>query len=108
MADTIVESYSAAALSLLKANLGYYGSEIPSELERYLESLLAYSFRKLAGCGIRLAPGDLYDDQLQVMYAAWMYRKGGEGQAKPPMLQQAIRDRQVEDALLLAGEEKPT
>ena len=105
MADASVESYSAAAFSLLKANLGFYSSEIPADLEDYLASLLSYSFRKLTGCGIRLNPGDLYDDQLQVMYAAWMYRKGGEGQAKPPMLQQAIRDRQVEDALLLAEEE---
>ena len=47
---------------------------------------------------LTLNPGDLYDDQLQVMYAAWLYRKGGEGSEKPPMLQEAIRDYQVSRA----------
>lgn len=92
-------NYSATALSLLKANLGYYG-QIPNEVTAYLQSLLDYSFRRLAqAAGIKLTPGELIDDQLQVMYAAWLYRKGGDGAEKPPMLKEAIRDYQLHRAL---------
>ena len=85
-------NYSETAVVLLKANLGYYG-DIPSDVESYLKHLLDYAFRRLAETAeIHLTPGDLYDDQLQVMYAAWLYRKGGEGSEKPPMLKEAIRD----------------
>ena len=95
----IPKNYSDTAVALLKANLGYYGS-IPQEVETYLHSLLSYAFQRLANtAGIHLAPGDLYDDQLQVMYAAWLYRKGGEGTEKPPMLKEAIRDYQVGKAM---------
>lgn len=98
-------NYSANAVVLLKANLGYFG-EIPSEVETYLTHLLDYAFRRLAETAeIHLTPGDLYDDQLQVMYAAWLYRKGGEGSEKPPMLKEAIRDYQVGKAMAANTEE---
>ena len=90
--------YSDAALGLLKANLGYFDSA-PAPVVNYLKQLLEYSHRRLAEtAGIHLTPGDLYDDQLQVMYAAWLYRKGGDGSEKPPMLREAIRDYQVSKA----------
>lgn len=99
MADVIIP-YSDTALALLKANLGYYGSDIPQEVETYLTQLLSYAYRRLAETAqIYLTPGDLYDDQLQVMYAAWMYRKGGDGAEKPPMLKEAIRDYQTGKAM---------
>lgn len=98
-------NYSDAAVVLLRANLGYYGSTIPEDLLSYLKSLLSTAFRQLARSGINLVPGHLYDDQLQVMYAAWLYRKASEGAAKPPMLIQEIRNRQVENALTAAEEE---
>ena len=98
MAETST-TYSDAALSLLNANLGYYG-QIPDEVTAYPQSLLDYAHRRLAQtAGIFLTPGDLVDDQLQVMYAAWLYRKGGEGSEKPPMLKDAIRDYQLHKAL---------
>ena len=93
------QKYSDTAVQLLKANLGYYG-DTPDEVEDYLRSLLEYSHTRLAQtAAIHLTPGDLYDDQLQVMYAAWLYRKGGEGAEKPPMLKEAIRDYQVGKAM---------
>ena len=98
MAETS-KNYSENALTLLKANLGYYG-QIPEEVTAYLQSLLDYAHRRLAQtAGIFLTPGDLLDDQLQVMYAAWLYRKGGEGSEKPPMLKDAIRDYQLHKAM---------
>ena len=88
-------AHSPDALIMLKASLGYAG-DIPVEVTAHLEHLLDYAFVRLGKTAdIHLTPGDLYDDQLQVMYAAWLYRKGGEGAAKPPMLQEAIRDYQV-------------
>lgn len=98
MANTQI-TYSETAVSLLKANLGYYGTT-PPEVEKYLTHLLDYSYKRLEQtAAIHLTPGDLYDDQLQVMYAAWLYRKGGEGAEKPPMLKEAIRDYQVGKAM---------
>ena len=98
MADALI-TYSETAVDLLKANLGYYGT-IPLEVETHLTRLLEYVYKRLvATAGIQLTPGDLYDDQLQVMYAAWLYRKGGEGAEKPPMLKEAIRDYQVGKAM---------
>lgn len=99
------QNYSDTAVVLLRANLGYYGSTIPDDLLTYLQSLLSTAFRQLTRAGIKLVPGQLYDDQLQVMYAAWLYRKASEGTAKPPMLIQEIRDRQVEQALASDEEE---
>lgn len=100
-------TFSVTAVTLLKANLGFYGSDVPPDVETYLMYLLGYAHQRLAEtAGIHLTPGDLYDDQLQVMYAAWIYRKGGDGAAKPPMLQQAIRDYQVGKAL--AADEEVT
>lgn len=104
MADMCIP-YSDAALLMLKANLGYYGSDIPPDLEIYLAHLLGYAKRRLAKTAqIHLTPGDLYDDQLQVMYAAWMYRKGGDGAEKPPMLKEAIREYQLSKATAGAKE----
>ena len=97
MAET-TPNYSTIDLDLLKANLGYFDAT-PPVLETYFKQLLEYAHRRLAEtAGIHLTPGDLYDDQLQVMYAAWLYRKGGDGSEKPPMLREAIRDYQVSKA----------
>lgn len=93
------QNYSENAVMLLKANLGYYG-EVPPEVDVYLIGLLDYAYQRLAKTAdIYLIPGDMYDDLLQVMYAAWLYRKGGDGTEKPPMLKESIRDYQVSKAL---------
>lgn len=104
MADTSVK-FSDTAQSLLLANLGFYDTKIPDALQIYLQSLLEIAHRELQRAGIIINPGDLYDDQLQAMYAAWLYRNASKGLAKPPMLAQEIRDRQVETALAAASEE---
>lgn len=92
--------YSGTAVILLKANLGYYGADIPPDVETYLLYLLEYAHDRLAETAkIYLTPGKLYDDQLQVMFAAWMYRNGTTGAEKTPMLKEAIRDYQVNKAL---------
>lgn len=102
----ITYNYSDAAEVLLLSTLGFYNTEIPFPLQEHLRTLLNQAYRQLERAGIQLKIGDLYDDQLQVMYAAWLYRNAGLGAEKPPMLAQEIRDRQVENALA-AQEESP-
>ena len=98
-------NYSAAALALLKADLGHYGAELPGDVENHLVDLLEVSYRRLARAGINLDPGNIDDDQLQAMYAAWLYRKRLDGSEKSPMLKQEMRDRQVDLALAPDEEE---
>ena len=90
--------YSQAGLALLKANLGYYGSEIPADLLAYLQQLMEYAHDDFADMGIQLKPGTLKDDMAQVTHAAWMYRSGVNGTGKTEMLRAIIRNRQVKNA----------
>ena len=95
---TEVNKYSLSALALLKANLGYYNTQIPNELLLYLRQLLEYSYDDFARMGIHLQPGTLKDDMDQVTHAAWMYRSGVSGSGKTEMLKAIIRNRQVQNA----------
>lgn len=99
MADETQIMYSETAEALLLADLGFYDTAIPESLKNHLKSLLKLAHRKLQRADIFITPGDLYDDQLQAMYAAWLYRNAKKGLPKPPALSQEIRDRQVETAL---------
>lgn len=93
------KKYSDAGMALLKANLGYYSTEIPTELLTYLQSLMEYAFNEFAEMKIQLVPGTMNDDMDQMVYAAWMYRKGANGEGKTEMLKSIIRNRQVRNAL---------
>ena len=99
MADTTT-SYSDTAVSLLKANLGFFSSAIPADLETYLLSLLEKAFADFGEImNIRLQPGKLSDDFDQATYAAWLYRNGSTGAGKTEMLKSIVRNRQVSQAL---------
>lgn len=105
MADTNTSAPYAVAMGMLKASLGYYGAELDASIETYLGNLICYAERALTDdCGLTLVLTDPYDAGLIAMYAAWLYRKGAEGVAKPPMLQTAIRNRQVGAALAATSE----
>lgn len=108
MSDICSVKYSDTAMALLKANLGYYSSKLDPSVEAYLQDLLTYAYEDLAEKGIALKPGSIKDDMQQVIHAAWMYRKGVNGEDKTPMLKSAIRNRQVSDALADADEEGST
>ena len=97
MSDTA--NYSPAAMAMLKTQLGYHGTDLPPEIEVQLGADLIYAHRAIGRAGIQLKIGDVYDDQMQAMYALWLYRKRREGTEKPQMLLQEIRDRQVANAL---------
>lgn len=105
MADTNTTAPYAVAMGLLKASLGYYGAALDTSVETYLENLIRCAERALTDdCRLPLVRTDPYDAGLIAMYAAWLYRKGVEGVAKPPMLQMAIRNRQVGAALAAVSE----
>ena len=98
MADTD-KTYSEAAVALLKANLGYFSTKIPEDLRTYLVQLLEYAYQDFSRMGITLNPGTLTDDMDQVTHAAWMYRKGVNGEGKTEMLKSIIRNRKVSKAI---------
>ncbi len=88
----------ASALTFLKADLGFFGTNIPSEQESYLQGLLFTAREDLQRMGVKLSAGTSDDDQLQAMYAAWLYRNRVNGNGMPEMLKSAIRNRQVHNA----------
>lgn len=99
MSNLCTEQYSATAFALLKSDLGFFDSKIPPALESHLIDLLRFAQRALLEeCHIVLVPDDIYDDQLQAMYAAWLYRNKATGAGKTQALKDAIRNRQVRNA----------
>lgn len=99
-------NYSGTAIALLKANIGFFSSPIPEDLETYLLFLLDKAFADFGKMKIHLTPGVLSDDFDQATYAAWMYRNGSTGAGKTELLKSIIRNRQVNQAL--ADEEVAT
>lgn len=92
-----MEQPSDLQVSLLLANLGFFDSQIPLPLAEHLQHLLQIAQRNLQEtCGIPIDPENLKDASLTAMYAAWLYSRGRTGEAKPPMLQTAIRNRQLD------------
>lgn len=91
--------YSVVGMELLTANIGFYDAEIPEALQAYLKYLMEYAFDEFAEMKIRLKPGVLRDDMDQMTHAAWMYRKGVNGEGKTEMLKSIIRNRQMRNAL---------
>lgn len=102
MADAKAK-HSDTAVALLKANLGFFSSTIPDDLETYLLFLLDKAFADFGEMEICLQPGTLTDDFDQATYSAWMYRNGTTGAGKTELLKSIIRNRQVNQAL--AGED---
>lgn len=92
-------NYSDTAVALLRANLGFFSSAIPDDLETYLLSLLKKAFADFVEMGIHLQPGTLTDDFDQSTYAAWLYRNAAIGADKTEMLKSIKRNRQVNQAL---------
>lgn len=75
-------------LSRLKIDLGISTDAYDSRLTQYLESAEQMITRE----GITLA-GSEEDDQIVVMYAAWMWRRRDSGEGMPRMLRYAMNNR---------------
>jgi len=98
MAETPL-NFSATAMALLKADLGFFDSEIPESMATYLQSLLTKALSDFREMKIFLTPGVLSDDFDQATYAAWLYRNRVAGADKTEMLKSIKRNRQVNQAL---------
>lgn len=75
-------------LSRLKIDLGISTDAYDSRLTQYIESAEQTIMRE----GITLA-GSEEDDQIVVMYAAWMWRRRDSGEGMPRMLRYAMNNR---------------
>lgn len=75
-------------LSRLKIDLGISTDAYDSRLTQYLGSAEQMITRE----GITLA-GSEEDDQIVVMYAAWMWRRRDSGEGMPRMLRYAMNNR---------------
>ena len=91
--------YSQTAIFMLRANLGYFNSETPPDLDAYLLHLLEKAFADFSELNVHLKPGVLSDDFDQATYAAWLYRNGPTGAGKTEALKSIIRNRQLGQAL---------
>lgn len=88
---------SAAAMALLKADLGRTGP-IPDDVTKLMEQKLDASAQALMERGIKVDESNALDIDLLVMYAAWLYRKRDTGAELPMMIRQAINNAQVSRA----------
>lgn len=76
-------------LAMLKIDLGITSDHYDSRLSQYLQSAADEIKRE----GIKLLADDLPSDNLQIMYAAWMWRKRQNGDEMPRMLRRAMNNR---------------
>ena len=89
MADT------TTAYSLMIADLGYTGTDIPAETKTLMEAKLAAALVQLAAKGITLDLAAPTDNELLSAYAAWMYRQRASESPMPTYLRYALNNRIV-------------
>lgn len=82
-------------LTMLQAELNMHS--LPEGRKAQLQDLLKVAARRLARTGISLDPDDPDDFQLQVEYAAWLYKRRAKPDSTqmPLYLKQDIKDRLV-------------
>lgn len=76
-------------LAMLKIDLGITKDHYDERLRQYLE----FATDEIKREGIKLLADNLSDDNLQIMYAAWMWRKRQDGDDMPRMLRRALNNR---------------
>lgn len=91
------------AFILLCTDLGLLPENLPQPLAELLQAKLDAAARELQDAGIELQ-GGLDDLDLQVCYAAWLYRGRVKQQDKPLMLQRLLHNRQVSRATRAGSE----
>lgn len=77
---------SEILLPYLKIDLGITTTAYDSRLTQYIE----YAQAEIQREGVTLGSGD---DQLVVMYAAWLWRRRDSGDGMPRMLRYALNNR---------------
>ena len=90
MADT------TTAYNLMLTDLGYVGTDIPSEVKTLLEAKLAAAVTDLGAKGIALDLSEPADNILLSAYAAWTYRQRASDSPMPTYLRYALNNRIVQ------------
>lgn len=88
---------TATSLALLKTDLGL-PSTISADLSTYLGFLLDSAAAEISAAGAALRSPD-GDDELLIMYAAWLYRKRVNGEGMGLMLSRALANRRLYGAV---------
>lgn len=79
-------------LDMLKIDLGIKGTTAYDDrLMRYLN----YSNQEINSKGVTLDATDARDQELIVMYAAWLWRRRDSGDGMPRMLRYALNNRLI-------------
>lgn len=79
-------------LDMLKIDLGIKGTTAYDDrLMRYLN----YSNQEINSKGVTLDATDARDQELIVMYAAWLWRRRDSGEGMPRMLRYALNNRLI-------------
>lgn len=87
---------SSERLAVLKTDLGI----LTDKSDEYLGLLLSTAASFITREGIALSDGRTDDDMLQVMYAAYLYRKrAGENVPMPRMLRYALNNRLLSERM---------
>lgn len=76
-------------LDMLKVDLGITGNAYDARLTQYLD----YSRQEIQNKGVTLDVTSVVDQQLIVMYAAWLWRRRSTGEGMPRMLRYALNNR---------------
>jgi uncharacterized protein YqeY len=79
----------AEKLTMLKVDLGISVTAYDARLAQYITVAKAEIGRE----GITLSADSLDDENLIIMYAAWMWRKRESGEGMPRMLRYALNNR---------------
>lgn len=79
----------AEKLTMLKVDLGISSTAYDARLAQYITVAKAEIGRE----GITLSADSLDDENLIIMYAAWMWRKRESGEGMPRMLRYALNNR---------------
>lgn len=79
----------AEKLTMLKVDLGISSTAYDARLAQYITVAKAEIGRE----GITLSTNSLDDENLIIMYAAWMWRKRESGEGMPRMLRYALNNR---------------
>ena len=76
-------------LASLKVDLGITTTRYDERLRQYLMSAISFIEEE----GAELDSASIKDQQLVVMYAAWMWRKRDSGEGMPRMLRYALNNK---------------
>lgn len=79
----------AGLLSALKIDLGITTTAYDERLMQYIKS----SYEAILEEGITLNSASMKDQQLVILYSAWLWRKRDNGEGMPRMIRYALNNR---------------